>query len=110
MNIVLLFKLGIGHGRETKNKEVYSVMITLPITQLQLVLSMMMAEIWLISDPQYTVVIGSEHYFSLAVGGVIGMFFVFLFFAIKFGHSFQFKEEKVSLGKAASSPVIQKRI
>jgi len=85
-------------------------MITLPITQLQLVLSMIIAEIWLVSDPKYAVTIGSEHYFSLAIGGVVGMFFVFLFFAIKLGNSLQFKEEKVSLGKAASSQVIQKRI
>jgi len=84
--------------------------ITLPITQLQLVLSMIIAEIWLVSDPKYAVAIGSEYYFSLAVGGVIGMFFVFLFFAIKLGNSLQFKEEKISLGKAASSKVIQKKI
>ena len=84
-------------------------MITLPFTQLQLALAMLIGEIWLISDPKYTVMIGSEHYFSLAVGGVVGMFFVFLFFAIKLGNSFQFKEEKISLGKAASSKVIQKR-
>jgi hypothetical protein len=70
---------------------------------------MLIGEIWLVSDPKYTVMIGSEHYFSLAVGGVVGMFFTFLFLAIKLGNSFQFKEAKISLGKATSSKVIQKR-
>lgn len=87
----------------------YSRVITLPFTQLQLALTMLIAEIWLVSDPKYTVIIGSEHYFSLAVGGVVGMFFVFLFFAIKLGNAFRFKEEKISLGKGTSRQLIDKR-
>ena len=50
-------------------------MITLPVTQLQMILGMFIAEIWLLSDPKYTVKIGSDNYFSLAIGGVLGMFF-----------------------------------
>lgn len=84
-------------------------MITLPFTQLQLALTMLIAEIWLVSDPKYTVMIGSDAYFSLAVGGVVGMFFVFMFFAIKLGNAFRFKEEKISLGKGTSSQLIKKR-
>ena len=84
-------------------------MITLPITQLQLILSMFIAEIWLLSDPKYTVKIGSDNYFSLAVGGVLGMFFIFLYFAIKFSQRFQFKGEKVILGKATTVQVVKQR-
>ena len=84
-------------------------MITLPITQLQLVLSMAIAEIWVVSDPQYSVTIGSENYFSFAVAGVLGIFSTFLFLAIKFGYGIQFREEKVSLGNSASAKVIKKQ-
>ncbi len=52
-------------------------MIFLPITQLQLMLSMGIAEIFLLSDPNYTVTIGSENYFSLAVGAFVGGIFIF---------------------------------
>lgn len=68
------------------------MMIILPITQLQLMLSMAIAEIFLLSDPNYTVRIGSENYFSLAVGTFVGGIFVFMFIAIKFGSQFKFKE------------------
>ena len=83
-------------------------MITLPVTQLQMILSMIIAEIWLLSDPKYTVKIGSDNYFSLAIGGVLAMFFVFLYLAIKFSERFQFREEKVTLGKATSARVVKK--
>ena len=83
-------------------------MITLPVTQLQMILGMFIAEIWLLSDPKYTVKIGSDNYFSLAIGGVLGMFFVFLYFAIKFSERFQFQEEKITLGKTTTTSVIKK--
>ena len=52
-------------------------MIVLPITQLQMILSMVIAEVSLLSDPGYTVTIGSENYFSLAVGAFVGGIFIF---------------------------------
>ena len=66
--------------------------IILPITQLQMILSMAIAEIFLLGDPNYTVRIGSENYFSLAVGAFIGGIFIFVLIAIKFGSRVQFKE------------------
>ena len=70
-------------------------MITLPFTQLHLFVSMIISEILLVSDPNYTVRIGSENYFSLAVGGFIGIIFLSVFIAIKFGSKFQFKTHDV---------------
>ena len=67
-------------------------MIILPITQLQMILSMVIAEIFLLGDPNYTVRIGSVDYFSLAVGAFIGGIFIFVLIAIKFGSRVQFKE------------------
>ena len=67
-------------------------MIILPITQFQMILSMAIAEVFLLGDPNYTVRIGSENYFSLAVGGFIGSIFIFVIIAIKFGSIVQFKE------------------
>jgi hypothetical protein len=67
-------------------------MIILPITQLQMILSMAIAEIFLLGDPNYTVRIGNESYFSLAVGAFFGGIFIFIFIAIKFGSLVQFKE------------------
>ena len=67
-------------------------MIILPITQLQMILSMVIAEIFLLGNPNYTVRIGSENYFSLAVGAFIGGIFIFVFIAIKFGSRVPFKE------------------
>ena len=63
---------------------------------------MVIAEILLLSDPQYSVTIGSENYFSLTVAGVLGLVFMFIFFAIKFSYGLSFKGEKISLGKAAT--------
>ncbi|MGQ0791761.1 MAG: hypothetical protein ACT4NJ_06020 [Nitrosopumilaceae archaeon] len=67
-------------------------MIILPITQLQMIVSMAIAEVFLLGDPNYTVRIGSENYFSLAVGAFIGGIFIFVLIAIKFGNIVQFKE------------------
>ena len=67
-------------------------MIILPITQLQMILSMAIAEIFLLSDPNYSVRIGSENYFSLAVGAFIGGVFIFVLITIKFGSIIKFKE------------------
>ena len=70
---------------------------------------MVIAEVWLLSDPKYTVKIGSDNYFSLAVGGVLGMFFVFLYLAIKLSQRFQFKGERIPLGKATTAQVVKKQ-
>ena len=67
-------------------------MIILPITQLQLILSMGIAEVLLLSDPNYTVRIGSENYFSLAVGAFVAGIFIFALIAIKVGNSIKFKQ------------------
>ena len=67
-------------------------MIILPITQLQMIVSMAIAEVFLLGDPNYTVRIGSENYFSLSVGAFIGGIFIFALIAIKFGSIVQFKE------------------
>ena len=63
---------GIKNGGANSSKKGGDEMIILPITQLQLMLSMGIAEIFLLSDPNYTVTIGSENYFSLAVGAFVG--------------------------------------
>ena len=67
-------------------------MIILPITQLQLIFSMGIAEVLLLSDPNYTVRIGSETYFSLAVGAFVAGIFIFALIAIKVGSTIKFKE------------------
>jgi hypothetical protein len=69
-------------------------MIFLPITQLQLMLSMGIAEIFLLSDPNYTVTIGSENYFSLAVGAFIAGIFILVVIAIRAGSTIKFKESQ----------------
>lgn len=66
-------------------------MITVPFTQMHMFFSMLITEIFLLGDPNYTVRIGDENYFSLAVGGLIGLVFLFSFIAIKFGSKIQFK-------------------
>ena len=66
-------------------------MITVPFTQMHMFFSMLITEIFLLGDPNYTVRIGDENYFSLAVGGLIGLIFLFSFIAIKFGSKIQFK-------------------
>ena len=70
-------------------------MIMLPITQVQLIFSMAIAEIFLLSDPNYTVRIGSENYFSLAVGAFVAGIFIFVLIAMKLGSSVKFKESVV---------------
>ena len=67
-------------------------MIFLPITQLQLMFSMGIAEVLLLSDPNYTVRIGSENYFSLAVGAFVAGIFIFALIAIKVGSTIKFKQ------------------
>ncbi len=67
-------------------------MIILPITQLQLMFSMGIAEVLLLSDPNYTVRIGSENYFSLAVGAFVAGIFIFVLIAIKAGSTIKFKQ------------------
>jgi len=52
---------GIKYGGANSSKKGRNEMIFLPITQLQLMLSMGIAEIFLLSDPNYTVTIGSEN-------------------------------------------------
>ena len=69
-------------------------MIILPITQMQLILSMGIAEVLLLSDPNYTVRIGSENYFSLAVGAFVAGIFIFALIAIKLGSTIKFKDVK----------------
>jgi len=85
---------GIKYGGANSSKKGRDEMIILPITQLQLMLSMGIAEIFLLGDPNYTVTIGSENYFSLAVGAFIGGIFIFAIIAIKVGSTIKFKETK----------------
>ena len=66
-------------------------MITLPFTQVHLFVSMIISEILLVSDPNYSVRIGSENHFSLAVGAFVGIIFLFIFITIKFGSKVQFR-------------------
>ena len=85
---------GIKYGGANSSKKGRDEMIILPITQLQLMLSMGIAEIFLLGDPNYTVTIGSENYFSLAVGAFIGAIFIFAIIAIKVGSTIKFKEKQ----------------
>ncbi len=66
-------------------------MITLPFTQVHLFVSMIISEILLVSDPNYSVRIGSENHFSLAVGAFVGIIFLSIFITIKFGSKVQFR-------------------
>ena len=83
---------GIKYGGANSSKKGRDEMIILPITQLQLMLSMGIAEIFLLGDPNYTETIGSENNFSLAVGAFIGGVFIFAIIAIKVGSTIKFKE------------------
>ena len=74
-------------------------MIFLPITQLQLMFSMGIAEVLLLSDPNYTVRIGSENYFSLAVGAFVAGIFIFALIAIKVGSTIKFKQGEKEKGR-----------
>ena len=82
---------GIKNGGALPTKGVED-MIFLPITQMQLILSMAIAEIFLLSDPNYSVTIGSENYFSLAVGAFVAGIFIFALIAIKAGSTIKFKD------------------
>lgn len=84
--------LGIYDGGAISSYNGEDEMIILPITQMQLMLSMAIAEIFLLSDPNYTVRIGTENYFSLAVGGFIGGLFIFALIAFRFGSRVKFKD------------------
>jgi hypothetical protein len=86
--------LGIKNGGANQSSKGADLMIILPITQIQLFLSMLVAEVLLLSDPNYTVRIGSENYFSLAVGAFVGGIFIFAILAIRFGHGIAFKDYK----------------
>jgi len=83
---------GLNNGGANSSKKGRDEMIFLPITQLQLMLSMGIAEIFLLSEPNYSVTIGSENYFSLAVGAFIAGIFIFALMAIRFGSLIKFKE------------------
>ncbi len=83
---------GIKYGGANSSKKGRNELIFLPITQLQLMLSMGIAEIFLLSEPNYTVTIGSENYFSLAVGAFIAGIFIFVVIAIRVGSTIRFKE------------------
>jgi len=69
--------LGIKNGGAISSIKGVDDMIILPITQLQLILSMAIGEVFLLSDPNYSVSIGSENYFSLAVGAFVAGVFYF---------------------------------
>ena len=84
--------LGIKNGGAISSIQGVEDLIFLPITQLQLILSMAIAEILLLSDPNYSVTIGSENYFSLAVGAFVGGIFIFFLLALKFGTHIRFKQ------------------
>ena len=53
---------------------------------------MAIAEILLLSDQNYSVTIGSENYFSLAVGAFVGGIFIFFLIALKVGTKIKFKQ------------------
>ena len=86
--------LGIKNGGAISFGRGACVMIVLPITQLQLFISMIIAELFLLGDPNYTVKIGSENYFSLAVGAFVGIIFLLMFLTIRFASNIQFKGYK----------------
>ena len=83
--------LGIKNGGAISSIQGVEDLIFLPITQLQLMLSMAIAEIFLLSEPNYSISIGSENYFSLAVGAFIAGVFIFIIAALKVGNSIKFK-------------------
>ncbi len=84
--------MGIKNGGANSSKKGGGKMIILPITQLQLMFSMGIAEVLLLSDPNYTVRIGSENYFSLAVGAFVAGIFIFVLIVIKTGSTIKFKQ------------------
>ena len=86
--------LGINNGGAKSSIQGVEDIIFLPITQLQMILSMAIAEILLLSEPSYSVTIGSENYFSLAVGAFVAGIFIFLLIALKVGTKIRFKQVK----------------
>ena len=84
--------MGTNNGGANKSKNGGDKLIILPITQLQLLLSMGIAEVLLLSDPNYTFSIGSENYFSLAVGAFVGGIFIFILAALRVGNRIKFKQ------------------
>ena len=86
--------LGIKNGGAISSIQGVEDLIFLPITQLQLMLSMAIAEVFLLSEPNYSVSIGSENYFSLAVGAFVAGVFIFIIAALKIGNSIKFKQAK----------------
>ncbi len=86
--------MGTNDGGAISSIEEDKTLIVLPITQFQMILSMVIAEVSLLSDPGYTVTIGTENYFSLAVGAFVGGIFIFAIIAIKLANSFQFKDAR----------------
>lgn len=66
----------------------------MPITQLHLFVTMLITEVMVVSDPNYTIRIGNENYFSLAVAGFIGIVFLVAMISGKFSHSFRLKSSK----------------
>ncbi len=84
--------LGINNGGAISSIQGVEDLIFLPITQLQLMLSMAIAEVFLLSDPNYSVTIGSENYFSLAVGAFVAGIFIFILVALKVGNIIKFKQ------------------
>ncbi len=84
--------LGINNGGAISSIKGVEDLIFLPITQLQLMLSMAIAEVFLLSDPNYSVTIGSENYFSLAVGAFVAGIFIFILVALKVGNIIKFKQ------------------
>jgi len=84
--------LGINNGGAISSIKGVEDLIFLPITQLQLMLSMAIAEVLLLSDPNYSVTIGSENYFSLAVGAFVAGIFIFILVALKVGNIIKFKQ------------------
>ena len=53
---------------------------------------MAIAEVFLLSDPNYSVTIGSENYFSLAVGAFVAGIFIFIIAALRVANSIKFKQ------------------
>lgn len=86
--------LGIKNGGAISSIPGVEDLIFLPITQMQLILSMAIAEIFLLSDPNYSVTIGSENYFSLAVAAFVGGIFIFILAALKVGNRVKLKGQK----------------
>ncbi len=72
-------------------------MILPSLSQTNLIISMLVVEIWILSVPKYSIRIGNENYFSLTVGAAIGLFFLFLFCVIKFGNQKRSEKKGVNL-------------